>query len=106
MVVEEDRNIIELISQGHSDADGLCPALSTLQYTFWYSVKSFAGASCDLSTGNGFFHYTFSKKNKQIDSLYENLCSFFFVGIQMLQKEFSTKADGELSVSIIKKIGE
>lgn len=77
----------ELKSKGHSSYQEkeLCASLSTLEYTFFYSLKSLTQARFDHEIREGFFKIVLLSIDKKDELIYNHLSSFYLVGLKTLE---------------------
>lgn len=93
--LEGDKKIKSIFSQGHAQNGNnkhnmsLCAAVSTLEYTFLQCVKHLLTAQIEVDIGEGIFKYRLGQLDLKDKKVYNYLCVFYLIGIEMLAKENS-----------------
>ena len=84
-----DKEIISIFSKGHTEKGNkvLCAAVSTLEYTFLQSVKHLTEVSCTVLIKNGEFSYKLKSIVSKDKMVYNYVCAFYLIGIEMLTRE-------------------
>ena len=82
-------DIVAISSKGHVNTDkSICAAVSTLEYTFLHSVKCLIDPDIDVCIKDGDFSFYLKEVALDKRLVYNNLCRFYLLGIEMLKKEY------------------
>ena len=88
IALEGDKCIKSILSKGHSNkSNALCAAVSVLEYTFLQNVKHLLNAKIKMSIKDGLFNYQLIHLDIKDKEVYNNLCVFYLIGIEMLVRE-------------------
>ena len=84
--LDREGNIVRLHTKGHTGLAHreICAGVSTLEYTFLYSLKALTQVRFELQIDRGFFSFRLSDVDFVDHLMYNHLSRFYLIGIRSL----------------------